>query len=601
MVEIRFDGLGYRQILRAYDFVAPCFKEELSNRAIQSRRLEVFFSTQRLVFWLSLAPVSDRNKAKAMLTRAVSALCRRLATAIPEVWARVTGLMALLDAELLPVAAGFPSSRETRAGAKAVTIADTQHYWREMARHKVYIDNRQRDERIRQLLGEAAAAAGGEIISSPIINEAVISCEQPHVTTVDIQREYIDLPEILLQIILENNHFFAVRSDQDRLLAKAIYICAGGGKPPDLAAILRQAKSDYLQDLAQPLAQRLAALKDACYLSKLGSYYDKQQRLQKIALSLASQAEAGQDIDDLIRQSAPLTKLDVLAATVANYPEYLGHLAAEIALAAGAPPTAATAIIEHWHPSKYSRKLPHTLVGALLGVADRLDSICGQYYQSEFKLSQYRNVISWFDQTIAIIDSVPLDLSLVSLLKFSLSLYESQGLVPWRSKDLDNLLKIFGERLHLYLLDRDASEGVAQALIAPGPDNVFAVVQKAKILQDPSLAGQVNDCAEACRLLDRVSAQTDEYERAARVFFEQPAEIDLFDVYLLVQDEVKKHLQLRRLEAALAALARLRLPIQRFIDTVDLDTQDQPVRLNRLSLLAEIRQLYHSYADFGLL
>ena len=135
--------------------------------------------------------------------------------------------------------------------------------------------------------------------------------------------------------------------------------------------------------------------------------------------------DAGQEVCDIARQASQLPSS--CNRPCRAYPEYLGHMSAEIARAAGAPEMVAAAIIEHWHPSKFSRQLPHTLAGALLGVADRLDSICGHYYQSELKLSQYRSVKNWFDEIIAIIASVPLDISLINLLKFSLSLYESQS------------------------------------------------------------------------------------------------------------------------------------------------------------------------------
>lgn len=602
LAEIRFDGLGYRQTLRAYEFVRPSFKEELASRDIEIRRLEVFFSRFRIVLWLRLRSGTDRVRDKAVLARAVSSLCQRFCLAIPDTWAKASGLMILVDNEVLPVSAGnLVAGRETLAGNKSIMVRDTQHYWREMARNKVFIDNDQREKRIRQLLHSAASSLGGEIVTSPIINEAVINCEQPVARIVEIASELLDIPEILALIIMEKMRFFALRAAGDQLLSKAVFVCNQGCDPPDLNGELRQARETYAQDLLPSLPQRLQSLKSLCYLSKLGSFYDKQQRLQKIVLSMASQAEAGQEVSDLARQASQMAKLDITAVTCCNHPEFLGHMGAIIALRAGAPEMVASAIIEHWHPSKYSRKLPHTLVGALLGVADRLDCICGQYYQSEFKLSQYRSVKNWFDQMIAIIASVPLDISIVSLLKFSLSLYESQGLVPWRTKDLDYLLKIFADRLYYYLLEMDFLEDVAAVLTAPAPDNVFVVVQKAKTMQDSGLENCVEDCAEVCKLLDRICARDYNYEEAAREFLEQPEEIDLFEVYLGAREEVKKYLQQRNMEQALTRLAKLKNPLLRFINGVDLDTNDQPLRFNRLSLLGEIRQLYHAYGDFSLL
>jgi glycyl-tRNA synthetase beta chain len=601
LVELRFGGLGYRQTLRAYEFLRPCFREELASRDIGIGKLEVFFSKRRIVLWLRLHTGGDRIEAKAVLTRAVSALLQRFGRAQPETWALASGMLALIEDEVLPLATGgLVAGRQTQAGEKVLSIQDTQHYWREMARLRVYVDNNQREKRIRQLLAGIAADLGAEIVSSQIIDEAVLDCEEPQAGWADISPDLLDLPEILILIILEELHCFALRLPGDKLLAKAAYVCNRGCPPPDLNGELVRARDIYRRDLERTLAQRLEDLGSSCYLGKLGSYLDKQGRLQKIALSIANQAEAGRDICDLARQSAQLAKLDVTAEICGIYPEFLGHMGAVIARREGASDTVASAIIEHWHPSRYSRKLPRTLVGALLGVADRLDNICGQYYRGELKLSQYRNVVDWFDETIAIVASVPLDLSMTSLLKFSLSLYESQGLVPWRARDLDYLLKIFGDRLHYHLEGLFPLEAAA-VVTAPGADNVYAAVLKAEALGDSALQDCLADCAEACKMLDRTCPRDYNYEEAAREYLELPEESDLFEVYLATGEEVKKHLQHRRMGEAVTRLAKVRTPLLRFINSVDLDTPDRPLRLNRLSLLGEIRQLYFSYGDFSLL
>lgn len=600
MVEIRFGGLDYRQTLKAYDYLGMGIKEELAHQNLEIRRLEIFFSKFRIVLWLRL--LRDWDVGKERLTQAVFSLCQGFRRALPETWALATDLVALVDDYLLPVCiGGLTTTRVTEAGRDRIEALDTQHYWREMARNLVFIDNHLREKRIRRLLREAAATAAGEIISSAIIDEAVVSCERPKAAVVDVAAGFCGLPEILALIIIEEQRFFALRSPEDSLLLKAVFIGDEGDEVPDLNGALGRAREIYSQEVSVPLGQRLDSLKDLCYLSKLGSYWDKQLRLEKIALSMANQAEAGAEICDLTRQAAKLTKLDVPTEICRLYPEFLGHMGAIIACQGGAPETVATALIEHWHPSRYSCKLPHTLVGALLGVADRLDCVCGQYYQSEFKLSQYRSVKGWFDEMIAIIASVPLDISMASSLKFSLSLYESQGLVPWQTKDLDNLLKVFGERLYYHLLDAGVPENVAAALTGPGPDNVYLVMQKAAAVQEPDLGECVEECAEACKLLDRICPGDYAFEVAAREYLEQPEELELFETFLAAQEEVRKYLQQKEMDKVLTRLARLKKPLLRFVDGVDLDTRDKPLRFNRLSLLGEIRQLFFSFGDFSLL
>lgn len=602
LVELRFNGLDYRQTMKASDCAFHYYKDELTNRKICFQKLDIFFSKYRLVLWARLRLDQETLIIKESLTHSIKDFCTRLQGSMPEVWAEINGLVALADTELLSVNVGNLQSRsETRAGKHLVELDDTQHYWREMGKNKVLVDNGQREKHIRQLMASAALDLGGEIVSSPVMNEVVVAAEQPVLKLLELSDQLLELPEQLVMIVMEKCKCFAIRAEQDKLLNTAICICNQGCQVPDLVAILTQVKADYSTDLRVSIDERLLLLSELCYLSGLGSYQDKQKRLQKIVLTISDQIDAGENVCTVARQASEYAKLDLTTKTCSAFPEFLGHMGAIIAEGNGASEMVASAIIEHWCPGKYSRKLPHTLVGALLGLADRLDDICGHYHQGEFRLSHYRRVKTWFDEMIEIFDSVGLDVSMTRLLKFSLSLYESQRLVPWREKDLAYLLKVFSDRLFSYLLEKDYPEPVAAALISVGPDNVFVTLRKAEIMIDPRFSEEIEYCAEVCKVLDRTCAQDFRHEEAAREFLEQPEEKDLYEVYVVSIDAIKDCVVSRRFDQVIEKLAKFKMPVSRFIGAVDLDTIDQPVKCNRLNLLAEIRQLFHMFADFSLL
>ena len=121
------------------------------------------------------------------------------------------------------------------------------------------------------------------------------------------------------------------------------------------------------------------------------------------------------------------------------------------------------------------------------------------------------------------------------------------------------------------------------------------------MLKDENNCAMVENCKEACRLLDRICAREYSYQEAAREYFEQPEEKELFEAYLTVRQDAEELIKARDFAGALARLARLKTPLLRFVNSVDLDTEDKPVRYNRLSLLAEIRRLYHAFDDFSML
>lgn len=602
LIEIRFDGLTYRQISKAYDLATTVFSAELSHFKLGYRKLDVFFSKVRLVLWLTLGGIDEFTPGdKDKLVKIVATLLNSLQTSLPEVWSDITGLMALLDKELLPVTFDSLQSRQETMAGGIIIAQDTQHYWREMGRNKVLIDNDQREKAIRHLLATAAAEIGGEVALSHIMDEVVVATEMPVISVLRITAEHMDLPQELLIIILEKALCFGVVSPEGTYYPYALCICDRDDSPPDINASLAEASQTLEVDLSPSMEERQHLLGKMCYLDGLGSYLDKQQRMQKIVLTIADHIDAGKDVCTLARQASELAKIDLTTGICRLYPEFRGHMGGIIAERNGAPQMVATAIIEHWRPGKHSQRLPHTLVGALLGIADRLDSICGHYYQSEFMLSHYRCTKTWFDEIISILDSVALDVSMTRLLKFSLSLYESQGLVPWREKDLAHLLKVFADRLYYYLLDKEYSESVANALTVIQPNNVYSSLQKAAVMVEAGNKMNIDSCAEVCKLLDRTTAREYPYDMAAREFLEAQEEKDLFEAYLIAKDDIRELLGSRDFSDVLARLAKLKMPLLRFVNAVDLDTEDKPVQYNRLSLLAEIRELFHSFADFSML
>lgn len=601
LLELRFDGLGYRQTLKAYEYLTVVFKEELGREDIRYRRLETFFSKYRICLWLRRGD-EDNHQVRDRITEAIGTLLARFKSHLPEAWEQTAGLLVLANEDLLPITVGnLSSDRKTSVGSKLLKIKDTQHYWREMNRYKVLIDNGQREKYIRQLLADTAASVGGIVISSPILNEVVVTCEQPVVKSLDFATELLQLPEELTLIIMEKNYCFGLRSAEGGLLGKSIFICNKDCEVPDLSTTLMSAMKDYLTDLDKPMAARLEEMQKLCYLTGLGSYFDKQKRLQKIVLTVADQIDAGENVCNLARQASEFAKIDLTTQTCSVYPEFQGYLGGIIARQEGGSEAVALAIYEHLCPGPFSRKLPHTLVGALLGIADRLDDICGHYHQGEVKLSHHRKVKRWFDEIIAIIDSVALDISMIRMLKFALSLYESQRLVPWREKDLAYLHKVFTDRLYYYLLEQNYPEGISSALTVINPDNVLGTLDKARTMTDSDGEEELEGCIEVCKILDRTYAQECNLDEAAREFLEHPEEKDLFEVYLITKSDVADDIGSRRYSSALARLAKLKTPLTRFVENVDLDTDDQPVRFNRLCLIAEIRHLYHQFADFSLI
>ena len=219
LMEFYFRGLTGKQTQKAYDFATKEFKAEINAMHVEQYKLEVFFSKYRLVMWLRLGEAGSAGLRKK-LAGAVGVLLRKFAESLPEVWARVNGMATLTDNGFLPVQFGTMQSKPvTRVGTAHIPLRNAHHYWREMGKRKVLVDNGQREKEIRAMLSQAAAQAGGEVVSSPIMNDVVMTAERPVLNVITVDEKYINLPETLLTIILDRNLCFAIRSPEGRLLS----------------------------------------------------------------------------------------------------------------------------------------------------------------------------------------------------------------------------------------------------------------------------------------------------------------------------------------------------------------------------------------------
>lgn len=588
LLELSFVNLEYAKAMEAYEEATDCVRREVEAIGFQSCRWEAYFSRYRLILYFATKHGGQREKAVELCSNILAHLAGIIAPA------QVQGLIQFYgDCPLPGNIHGVEAEKHTWVGSQKVTVDGCEHYWRQLKRCNIIVDNGRRERAIRQLLAEGADRVGGQIVGSAnLLNQMVLENERPTMRLVEFAPRYLSLPEQLLLTVLEEAAIFAIEDNQGNLLPWAVAIGEKGG---DLAASLAEVKKLYQADLARPLAEYEKLLSATDYLPELGSYRDKTARLQKLVLTMAEQLDAGEIVLEVARKATMLCKIDQNCHVCARYPSLRGMMAALLAQRAGEDDRVVTALGEHVLPRG---KLPRTLVGALLAVADQLDELCGQYHceAGGYCLRQLPPLLA---QTVEILDRADLDLSLVRMLRFAFAQYQSQGLATWRQRDLGLLKQMFWHSLADYLLAQGYGEKVVRALLAVEPDNVFTVVRRAEVLIEEEQAGEVALCSEVCKMLDKCCPRDYNYGEVGREYLEQPEEKELFEVMLVLKDEVLTDLDKRRYARALSRLAKIHSVVLRYANAVDLDCGDSMLRANRLALLAELRRLFHRFADCG--
>ena len=142
-----------------------------------------------------------------------------------------------------------------------------------------------------------------------------------------------------------------------------------------LRARLSDARFFFEEDKKVPLAQRVEALKTVVYQQKLGTSYEKMERFRALAEGLAEQLAPA--VKAQVSRAAWLCKADLVTGMVGEFPEVQGIMGREYALLQGEAPEVATAIAEHYLPTQAGGDLPASDIGAIVSIADKLDTICG--------------------------------------------------------------------------------------------------------------------------------------------------------------------------------------------------------------------------------
>jgi len=528
----------------------------------------------------------------------------------------ISWIVALLDRHPVPfVFAGVKSGVRTyghRALApKAITIRQSSDYLTQLRRAFVLVDDKERRGEIdRQVKEQESALNVMSRDNESVVSQAVYSCEWPVVAKGAFDEAYLDLPTALRLAVLRQQQGYLplMRPNHGKV---PIFLCIldgvskqfmPGKQPKSLEAVVRNhervlrarledARFYLKQDLAVTLSDRIASLKGVTFHEKLGTVYDKTQRVKRLVAYLAQQCQVDQKEAE---RAAELCKADLVTGLVREFPELQGVIGAEYARHQGDSPMVEQAIGEHYQPRSTGDALPDSQLGKLLSLADKIDTLVGYFgvglaptgSEDPYALRRQAAGVAQIAERFSHLDLTALLAQANHLLK------STKG---WRDGTAQAVRKFLEQRVEWQLL----SEGHRQELVA-------AV-----------LAGAWNNPADARRWLTALEqilatpAGEDlltVYRRVGRIVpagfsgtlrpeqFTEAEERQLHEASEAAGREIAKAVDA---PAALIVLARLRPAVDAFFNTVMVMAEDQAVQTNRLALVDGVRRFFVPIADFS--
>ncbi len=521
----------------------------------------------------------------------------------PVRWVRpLHSILATFDGEVVPCEfAGIQSGNTTRGhrflSSGNITVHRFEDYEAALKKAHVVLDAAERAEIISNDLKQKAFALGLEPIEDiGLLNEVSGLAEWPVVLIGTIQDEFMDVPAEILQTSMRTHQkYFSLRDPKTGKMANRFALVANmltkdcgkeivAGNERVLRARLSDAKFFWDEDRKHSLDSRIEKLKGIVFHAKLGTQFERVERIEKLAGEIA--AKIGADVTKA-KRAARLAKADLTTGVVGEFPELQGVMGRYYAQHDKEDSAVADAVRDHYKPVGPSDAVPSEKVSIAVALADKLDALTGFFAAGE-KPTGSGDPFALRRAALGIIRIL-----LENKLRFAL-------------KVSDDLLTFFADRLKVALKEKGVRHDLIDAVFGLGhEDDLVRLVARVEALQaflksddGANLLAGYKRAANILKAEEKKDNKTFTSEVLESKLVE-PAEQVLFAALKAHREHIDLALKKEDFSAAMRDMSQLRHPVDTFFDDVKVNADDKAVRENRLNLLASLRATLHQVADFS--
>jgi glycyl-tRNA synthetase beta chain len=494
-----------------------------------------------------------------------------------------------------------------------ITIGHPDEYLEKLRDAYVWADINERKQGVEQQIAQQATSCKGKVLYDPELVDTVVNLiEYPAPVTGTFEKKYLKLPpQILITAMREHQKYFAIIDKNEKLMPYFIAVNNTRTKDMNLVAkgherVLRARLSDaeffYESDLKVSAESRVNKLKGVLFQARLGSMYEKMERITELAGYLAELTQDNPELKNRAQKAAMLCKSDLVSQVVGEFPKLQGIMGKVYATVDKEPKEVASAIEEHYRPTFSGGVLPETSTGAIVAIADKIDSICGCFSVGLLPTGG-ADPYALRRQGIGIIN-IMMDK------KFSFSLRQliekATGLFTNKAKEdiaetSEKVYVFIKNRISRMLEEEGVSKDVVGAIVDISVDHVPNTWKRAKALDALRTQPDFEPLAIAFKRVVNIIKKAPALDPSAidESLFENPSETTLFKELIKVEKKVDTELQEGAFDRALHHMATLRNPVDSFFDDVLVMAEYSKIRNNRLSLLKRIADLFEKIADFS--
>ena len=524
-------------------------------------------------------------------------------------------LVVLLGDEVVELELAGQKSGRTTFGHRfmapePIELASASDYLERLAGAMVVPEIGIRKEMAEQAAATAAKSKGGFILPDPeLVSLNANLVEIPSAVCGGFDQEFLALPdEVLITAMREHQKYFAVTDKEGRLLPLFVAINNTKAKDPDkvrqghqrvLRARLADAAFFFTEDTKKPLGDRVEELKGIVYQKLLGTSHQKMERFQALTAWLAERLAP--ESRDQAMECARLAKADLVSLMVGEFPTLQGVVGRAYALKEGLDPEIADGIRDHYQPVSAEGGLPGSICGALVGLADKMDTIAGMFAINKpptggadpfalrraalgiIRILIERGWAPSLDKMAgAALEQIPESV-------FKQPLAEArQGIAAFFRARMQNLFTSQG-------FDHDAVD----AVLSVAEDDPAGARARIAAVQEFKRAPEFEEGAIAFKRVFNILKNQAPGEVVDPGLFQDQEEKALHAQYLELAQEVREAARAGEFDLVLARLAGLKPAVDGFFDAVMVMAEEETLRSNRLALVNQVASLFRLVADFS--
>jgi len=518
-------------------------------------------------------------------------------------WVRpLHSILCTFDGELVPFSfAGISTGLHTRGhrflSEGKIEAKRFDDYAQKLKAAHVVLEAEERSAIIFEGVKQAAFVHGLEMIPDEgLLAEVSGLAEWPVVYVGTIQDEFMEVPAEILQTSMRTHQkYFSLRDPKtgkmaNRFALVANMIAKDGGKEivagneRVLRARLSDAKFFWDEDRKHSLESRVEKLEGIIFHAKLGTQFERVERIEKLAGEIA--AKIGADVAKS-KRAVRLAKADLTTGVVGEFPELQGVMGRYYALHDKEDTAVADAVRDHYKPVGPNDATPTEKVAISVALADKLDALTGFFAAGE-KPTGSGDPFALRRAALGVIRII-----LENKLRFPL-------------KVSDEVLSFFADRLKVALKEKGVRHDLIDAVFSIGhEDDLVRLVARVEALQSflksedgANLLAGYKRAANILKAEEKKDGKTFISEVTEKLLSEA-SEKALFAALAEAKAAIAVALEKEDFAAAMQQMAALRPPVDAFFEGVKVNAEDKAVRENRLNLLASLRATLHQVADFS--